>query len=758
MSPTVRRLSVLLLLPVAVARAQQPVPEDRPQPLLSALSEAQRAQREAKRLFAWAAYLRRTDRLIEASRALEEAMRLDPEAASPRKSLAALYSVLGRGDDALTLYRQATDRDPGDYEAWQRIGEGLKERNRLTDAVAALARACESVRLPDDPRQHLLLLHELAVLAEKAGDWATAESAGRSAVAVMDKNRDEYLKVGFLTADEFAAEKALALENVGRAAVKRQRFDEALAAFAAAHKLYALLGPAADESRSKRIYWRLAEVQSARGALAEALEYLDTFLEARPAEVEPYRLRTEVLTRLGRAGEIVSGLERFARRDPKHLGLQALLAEQYAAGGRNREAEVLYKRVIDAAPRPEFYRGLFKLYESEQRLDEAVRMLEADLDASEEKKGRTEEMRRPAGERVQAMLTVLRTEPDMLRAMIPHALTEMIRNERSSTKRSAYSYYNLATLATRVGDLDAAERLFRESISRPQWGFQSVADDGLIGVLKARRKYAEIANLCEQRIANSPNKLNPSLYYYNLAEARMMLGQTDEALRAADQAIQLAGDQNRVPTRRRKVEIYLHAERFDEAVRECEDLLKEFRELKDVRTIRRTLASVYSAKKDHAKAEEQLRMLLALDPNDVGACNDLGYQLADQGRDLDEAERLVRRALELDRERKALDGPDGEDENPMYLDSLGWVLFRRGDSAGAKAALEKAVALPGGKDDPTVWDHLGDVYYRLGEPLRAKAAWDQSLKLWTEDGRRKSDDRREAIQRKRKLVGAADRP
>ena len=61
-------------------------------------------------------------------------------------------------------------------------------------------------------------------------------------------------------------------------------------------------------------------------------------------------------------------------------------------------------------------------------------------------------------------------------------------------------------------------------------------------------------------------------------------------------------------------------------------------------------------------------------PEDASLLNALGYSLADRNQKLPRAESLIRKALAA--------SPD----NPAFLDSLGWVLFRRGDIPGGVAA------------------------------------------------------------------------
>jgi Flp pilus assembly protein TadD len=174
-----------------------------------------------------------------------------------------------------------------------------------------------------------------------------------------------------------------------------------------------------------------------------------------------------------------------------------------------------------------------------------------------------------------------------------------------------------------------------------------------------------------------------------------------------------------------------------------------------VRHIRYVLSNVYSLMKDYAHSEEQLQIILKADPSDATASNDLGYLWADQNRKLDEAEQLIRRALELDREEKKRGqgvNITANEENAAYLDSLGWVLFRRGKLPEARDLLEQAAKLTRGDEDPVIWDHLGDVYSRMNQVESARTAWKKSLELYELEKRRKLDDHYKELKRKLQLV------
>ncbi|HSN90226.1 MAG TPA: tetratricopeptide repeat protein, partial [Anaeromyxobacteraceae bacterium] len=145
-----------------------------------------------------------------------------------------------------------------------------------------------------------------------------------------------------------------------------------------------------------------------------------------------------------------------------------------------------------------------------------------------------------------------------------------------------------------------------------------------------------------------------------------------------------------------------------------------------VEVLRATLASrpgdpslLYALGAAHERAGRvdaavaQMRALLALDPEHADALNFIGYVYAEQGTRLEEAEELIRRALDL------------RPRSGHILDSLGWVRYRRGDFVAAVELLEKADALSG--PDPTILDHLGDAYLALSRRAEAAAAWRRAL-------------------------------
>ena len=119
--------------------------------------------------------------------------------------------------------------------------------------------------------------------------------------------------------------------------------------------------------------------------------------------------------------------------------------------------------------------------------------------------------------------------------------------------------------------------------------------------------------------------------------------------------------------------------------------------------------------KQWSKAEADMRKALELQPEQPHVLNYLGYSWIDQGVNLDEGMKMIKRAVE----QRPDDG--------YIVDSLGWAYFRIGNYEEAAKNLERAIDLK--PEDPTINDHLGDAYWRVGRTLEAKFQWSHARDL-----------------------------
>jgi tetratricopeptide (TPR) repeat protein len=132
-----------------------------------------------------------------------------------------------------------------------------------------------------------------------------------------------------------------------------------------------------------------------------------------------------------------------------------------------------------------------------------------------------------------------------------------------------------------------------------------------------------------------------------------------------------------------------------------------------------SLAAIYEQTRQFDRAEKAFRDLIAADPSHAAGLNYLGYMLAERGRKLDEAITLINRALQLD------------EDNPSYLDSLGWAYFKQAKYTEAVSPLERAASAS--PESAVIQEHLGDVYVKLKRYRDAEGAFSRALNADPDD-------------------------
>lgn len=733
-----RTLPVLLLLLIAPA-AQAQVNFDEPPrpykaPRLPARAEVER--RDALYRYVDGLLCERGDRLLEALKAYEESARLDPTAAAAYKAQVSILLALDRPEDALAACRKTLERSPGDHATWYISARIHKALGKPAEARAALVKGLATEGAKEHPEAAQQMYFELGNLHELGEQYAEAAAAFTKAAAILE-HPDLILEKGNFDRAAIRARAAETYERIGNLYRKAKQFDKAIEAYRHAQQRA--------PERASRLSYNLAQLCHEQSRDAEALKYLDDYLRLQPPGLDAYEMKIALLDRLKRGGEALPWLEQTARADKHNTGLQLLLAREYGRAKQHDQAEALYLRLAEASPAGEAYRGLFHLWQQRGQTDRILATLDKMVETATAKK--QEPGAHLSAARAKAMIAALREDGELAKGLVQVGFQAVGRGRALQFE----TLHLLAVLADRHRKAAEAEAFYRRCLRAGPGQNEALLYAGLLRVLLRARRYEQAVEVCQSglRQARATNKL---LFYNDLARANAALERYDAALKAADDGTALAGDDTKITLQMLRVRILAMAERYDQAETECLALLKAKRTPGEVLEVRYVLATVYSTAKQKAKAEEQLQLILKADPSNATANNDLGYTWAEQGKNLVEAEAMIRRALEQDRRRRR-NSPsltaDEDVDNASYVDSLGWVLFRRGQFEEARQELERATKLPD-SDDPVIWDHLGDVYFRLHRGADARAAWERALRCY-EEGRRRTDDRHRDLQRKLKV-------
>lgn len=273
-------------------------------------------------------------------------------------------------------------------------------------------------------------------------------------------------------------------------------------------------------------------------------------------------------------------------------------------------------------------------------------------------------------------------------------------------------------------------------------------------VVKASREFLEIP---DDAAALKAVREKKGIILEEMLRAMARSGQVAEAMKLVERLEQ--GQPDDLGNLVLRGDIEREAGKLEDAVKTYEKLIDQIEKSPKVDKEKKAparhlyqhlLSSIYVDLKQLDKATKVLQDLLKEEPNHPTYNNDLGYIWADHDMNLDESEKLIRKALEEDRKQRKENAAAGEDDkdNAAYLDSLGWVLFKKKKFAEAKKYLSQAAHDEDGQH-VEILDHLADVHMALGEKAEAINVWKKALELTT-PGKREQAKRAEVEKKLKK--------
>lgn len=338
---------------------------------------------------------------------------------------------------------------------------------------------------------------------------------------------------------------------------------------------------------------------------------------------------------------------------------------------------------------------------------------------------------------------------------------------------NANATFILARLAHALKQPDLSQKFYQLHIEQATV-MESVqklgtAYAGLIQMLYDNKKFAEAQKVSQQLLELDPafvegaseeskENMKESLERLKPRVERLLVltiakqGQADDALKMVERMIKRNPD-NWLSVEL-KARVLREVGQLEQSAKTYEDIIERIgkdkrltKEERDdfVADYRYALSGVYIDLNQVDKAADHLKALVAKEPDNPTFNNDLGFIWADHDMNLEESEKLIRKAIEDDRKQRLKESPDDTKDNPAYLDSLGWVLYKQKKYKEAKPHLLKAVEQKDGQH-VEIYDHLADCHLALGEKAEAIAIWKKALESAGEGAR---DKKRKAIVEKK---------
>jgi tetratricopeptide (TPR) repeat protein len=447
----------------------------------------------------------------------------------------------------------------------------------------------------------------------------------------------------------------------------------------------------------------LASVYSDRGDARAASELLDKLTKKSPSPRAYLNLASNY-EQMKEYSLAADALKKAISLDPTHAEWNAQLAQYQALAGRYDEALQTYQDLAKASPQDATaYLGMAQIYIQQQKFADAHQMLD-----------KAKEIEPDNIEAKYNEVQLLEQEGKTPEAI--NALNGLL----DSTSRRTYDaaqrdvrgrmLEKLGALYDKNNQYDKAVETFREMATLdPDKGARAAAL--IVDSYRMAKNYQQAEQESEAAAKKYPNDRT-------LREVRAQL-LTDEG-KTAQAIAELKGlldGKNDRETWLAIADVYQKAKNLGEAGKALDQAEKLSTTKEDKAAVYFQRGALYEREKKLDQAEKSFRQVLdsanPKDPIYASTLNYLGYMFADQNIRLQEAQDLIKKALDL------------EPNNYAFLDSMGWVDYRLNRLDDAERELTRSVQIE--SKDPTIHDHLGDVYFKQGKLKEAIAQWQSSL-------------------------------
>jgi tetratricopeptide (TPR) repeat protein len=516
---------------------------------------------------------------------------------------------------------------------------------------------------------------------------------------------------------------------VGQIALNEQDFKTALDNFSAADGL--------TDEPAPIIHTKLADLYLRFGELDKALAAASQAMQEDPSDPHPRLLHAGVLESLGRDSEAEPEYRKLMEEFPGKFDSYVLLANLYTKQQKYQQAiDVLTTlQKIEPSDSLSFY-YLGRTYEQMGRFDRAEveyqKVFESDPNLSN---GAVELLRvllRNKKTDKAKMLCERMLQKDPSNALARKVLGHLMLGESKLDE----ALKHLVVLEGLEGD--ASDTRFKIALIQMEKRNFDEAVRELSLVLATKPDHGEARYYLASIYAGSGKKKEAleelalvkqgdPMFVKSRTFAAFILRQGNELEKARDQ---LEEAREVEPDNKNLLLYYVLIMRDLEEYSEAEDLMRAAlaKEPKDERLLF-NLGLVLHERGNSEEALSLMEQVISLNPRNSDALNYLAYGLAQLDRDLPRAQGLVTKALEI------------RGNDPFYLDTLGWIQFKRGLIKESEETLAKAVSLAG--EDLVIVEHYIEVLVASGKEDKAvsimKAVVEQDL---TKDGAADSDTRK----------------
>ncbi|ATG91827.1 tetratricopeptide repeat protein [Methylomonas koyamae] len=268
--------------------------------------------------------------------------------------------------------------------------------------------------------------------------------------------------------------------------------------------------------------------------------------------------------------------------------------------------------------------------------------------------------------------------------------------------------FTLALIHMQQNQVDKAENTLEKLLSNPEWEGQA---SFYLGKIELDQQRPEKALAWFDRVEEGNYAFDA-----DMAAVSLLMGQKRlDDVEARVKRMEVKYPEQRLRILMVKAELYNQSGRYQEAFDALSLALKEAPDNRDV-LYARALVAERLDKLDVLEAD--LLKILEKKPDDVAALNALGYTLVDRTQRYDEAAKYLGKAIEL------------QPDEPVIVDSYGWLLYKQGKLALALEYLRKAYEK---QPENEIAAHIAEVLWEMGDKKQARELFDAAFKKSPDD-------------------------
>jgi len=591
---------------------------------------------------------------------LEKAASLNPNHFNTQLSLGRLLLLKGEAGKAEEAYLKAIALDPASgvpYIELSRIYAGKGDWDKAEAELKRMIQASGST---------YETLHVLALFYESRKKFEQAEKTYLQAVEAAPQ--------GDVTP----------LMNLAAYYARMKSYDRALEAM---HKAAEI------KKDDPNVLVNMAELQFDFNQVKDAEATVDKVLEKEKGHVDANLLKGRIFLVRRDFGNALERFDLVVRESPRNAMAHYFRGLSHIGKGDSKMGQQDLLKAV------EFYPGLLEarlilaeFYLNERNADLARQQIDAAMKIA------------PRNTRVLMHLGSLKVlERDMKGA------EEIYSKVIQADADYAPAYIQLGLIYNLTNRLAEALKSFNKALElNPQ---QTDALALVVGLNVRDKKFDEAMKACEdhkKKVTDSP----ASLALIEYLEGNIFLAKKDS--KAAEDRFKKAIEiePNNPAAYVALAEIYARDKRFDEAIKEYEGVIA-----KNPKYLAGYMAvgTIYDQKGDGQKAETYYRKALDIKKNFGPAANNLAWNIADRGGNIDEALTFAQIAKEQLPSSSAV------------MDTLGYIYYLKGSFLNAIAEFQDSLARDPG--NPVINHHMGLAQYKNNDKAKAKDYFEKALQL-----------------------------